>query len=69
MNKGIIKKLVASKGFGFLTVEGEKKDLFFHASGMKNKGDFELLSEGQEVWFDKIENTSKGNYAYGIELS
>jgi cold shock CspA family protein len=28
--EGTIKTIVSEKGFGFITVEGEEKDLFFH---------------------------------------
>jgi len=48
MARGIIKKLIAEKGFGFIKTEGEK-DLFFHCSSVE--GQFEDLREGQEVHY------------------
>ncbi|MEQ8791137.1 MAG: cold shock domain-containing protein [Pirellulaceae bacterium] len=46
MPQGKIKKLVADKGFGF--IEGERGDIFFHCSVVK-EGDFNMLQEGQRV--------------------
>jgi CspA family cold shock protein len=50
MPKGKIKKIVADKGFGFITRE-KSTDLFFHCS--KVNGNFEDLREGQEVLFEE----------------
>lgn len=69
MYKGIVKKLVTDKGFGFLTVEGRGKDLFFHATGMVEGSDFKSLSEGQEVSFEDIVNTGKGDSAVGVSVA
>lgn len=69
MNQGIIKKLVADKGFGFLTVEGREKDLFFHASGLVKGLSFDYLKEGDTVTFQDIVNNGKGDGAVGIELA
>lgn len=46
MSQGVIKKLIADKGFGF--IEGEGGDLFFHHSAV-NGTPFEALQEGQTV--------------------
>ena len=49
--EGTIKKLT-DKGFGFITVDGEEKDLFFHGKELKGVT-FEELKEGDRVSFDK----------------
>lgn len=54
------------KGFGFIQVDGESKDIFFHMSGLRNTS-FEELAEGQEVEFDAT-NTPKGLRAEEIYI-
>jgi len=46
MSKGTIKKIIADKGFGFISREGG--DLFFHYSVLENCS-IEDLHEGQSV--------------------
>ena len=46
MPQGVIKKLVADKGFGFIAAEAG--DLFFHHSAVEGVA-FETLREGQTV--------------------
>jgi len=46
MSQGTIKKLVPARGFGF--IEGERGELFFHHSSVKDTP-FEDLREGQKV--------------------
>lgn len=62
--QGIIKKLT-DKNFGFITPEGEGKDLFFHANNLVNVS-FDDLREGDSVSFD-VENTPKGDAAINVE--
>lgn len=49
--KGTIKKLT-NKGYGFISVDGEEDDLFFHSNDLVDV-EFEGLSEGDEVTFEK----------------
>jgi cold shock protein len=49
MPQGAIKKLVSDKGFGF--IEGDRGDMFFHCSQVK-EATFESLSEGQMVQYE-----------------
>ena len=51
MLTGTIKKKVAEKGFGFISVEGSD-DVFFHNSACN--GAYDSLSEGQTVSFDIV---------------
>tara|TARA_Y100001970_G_scaffold236278_1_gene295857 strand:- start:747 stop:947 length:201 start_codon:yes stop_codon:yes gene_type:complete len=53
MQTGIIARLT-DKGFGFISREGESKDLFFHSSELQGVR-FDDLSEGDSVTFDVAE--------------
>ena len=57
--EGTIKKLT-DKGFGFITPDGEEKDLFFHGNELKNVK-FEELKEGDRVSFDKTDSPKGPN--------
>jgi CspA family cold shock protein len=57
--EGTIKKLT-DKGFGFITVDGEDKDLFFHGNELKNVK-FDELKEGDRVSFDKTDSPKGPN--------
>ena len=50
MQTGTIKTLT-QKGFGFISREGEAKDLFFHSKELKGVT-FEELREGDKVTFE-----------------
>lgn len=60
MVKGTVKWFDAKKGYGFITVEGEK-DIFVHFSAIVGEG-YRSLNEGQAVEFE-IEEGSKGPQA------
>ena len=62
--EGTIHKLVQDKGFGFITVDGEEKDLFFHKNELKG-ATFEDLHEGDKLSFDKADS-DKGPNAVNI---
>jgi len=62
--EGTIKKVIAEKGFGFITVDGEDKDLFFHKNEVKDIT-FEELKEGDRVSFEKADSP-KGPNATGV---
>lgn len=49
MPRGVIKKLVSDKGFGF--IEGDPDDAFFHHSAVEGTT-FDQLREGQVVEYD-----------------
>jgi len=52
MEKGTIASL--KNGFGFISREGEDKDLFFHANELKNV-QYDELKEGDELTFEVSE--------------
>lgn len=63
---GTIKRLT-DKGFGFIAVEGEEKDLFFHSSALIDVT-FDELREGDAVTFD-TEDSEKGPRATNVRLA
>ena len=52
--KGTVKWFNTQKGYGFITVEGQEKDVFVHFSAINAEG-FKTLEEGQTVEFDIVE--------------
>ena len=50
---GTIKTLLKEKGFGFISREGEVKDLFFHSKEL-NGVTFDELKVGDKVTFEVI---------------
>jgi CspA family cold shock protein len=63
MQKGKITR-VTDRGFGFIAIDGESKDLFFHSNELKNV-QFDELREGDEVTFEVAEG-QKGQNAVNI---
>jgi CspA family cold shock protein len=55
---GTIKKVVADRGFGFITADDDK-EYFFHRSGLEASLDFDRLVGGEKVEFE-IESSPKG---------
>lgn len=51
---GKVKWFRAEKGYGFITVEGQSKDIFVHFSAINADG-YKTLEEGQTVEFDVVE--------------
>ncbi|MFA5355146.1 MAG: cold shock domain-containing protein [Candidatus Paceibacterota bacterium] len=62
--EGTIKNLI-DKGFGFITVDGEEKDLFFHKNELKDVN-FEDLQVGDRVSFEKGDSP-KGPNAVNVK--
>ncbi|MFB3891685.1 MAG: cold-shock protein [Phycisphaerae bacterium] len=54
MAKGKVKWFNAAKGFGFIQVEGQEKDIFVHHTAIKAEG-FRTLNEGEEVTFELVQ--------------
>ncbi len=57
--EGTIKTLT-EKGFGFITVDGEEKDLFFHKNELKDVT-YEELKVGDRVSFEKADSEKGPN--------
>ncbi len=66
MKEGIVKTLAEGKGYGFISIQGQKKDLFFHATNLKNVK-FADLRSGDKVSFE-IEEGNRGPFAVEINL-
>jgi len=66
MQEGKIARLT-DRGYGFISREGEEKDLFFHSSELKN-AQFNDLQEGDAVTFDLAEGP-KGPNATNVNRS
>ena len=62
--QGTIKKLT-DKNFGFISQEGEERDLFFHANELVDV-DFNELKEGDTVAFE-VSDTPKGQAATQVK--
>jgi len=63
MQEGTIAR-VTDRGFGFISREGEDKDLFFHSNELKNV-EFNDLKEGDKVTFE-VGESPKGPNATNI---
>ncbi len=61
---GVIKKKT-DKGFGFITPDGEEKDLFFHSNSLVGVT-FNDLQEGDKVSFE-TEESPKGMNAVNVQ--
>jgi CspA family cold shock protein len=66
MPQGTIKKLVADRGFGFISGD-QRGDVFFHHSSVAG-GAFDDLREGQSVEFE-IENDADRGRGKGPRAS
>ena len=64
MAQGRVKWFNEQKGFGFITVNGEGKDVFVHYSSITGSG-FKSLQEDQSVEFD-IQQGTKGPQAVNV---
>lgn len=61
---GVIKRLT-DRGFGFLAIEGEEKELFFHSSALVGTT-YEELNEGDTLTFE-VEESDKGPRAINVQ--
>lgn len=61
---GTVKKVIADRGFGFITAE-DGKDYFFHRDGLQASLDFDRLIGGERVEFD-VQQSPKGPRAINV---
>jgi cold shock protein len=64
MTEGTVKWFNDGKGFGFITPDGDTKDVFVHFSEIQGGG-FRSLEENQRVKFE-ITQGPKGPQAVGV---
>ena len=63
MKKGIVKFFNSEKGYGFITTEGSKEDVFVHANDL----DGLKITQGDHVTFE-VADGKKGTIAVNVEL-
>lgn len=66
MEEGVIARLVTDRGFGFISREGQEKDLFFHSNELVDV-EFNDLNEGDKVTFE-VADGPKGPNATKVSL-
>jgi CspA family cold shock protein len=64
---GTIKKVVADRGFGFITAD-DAKEYFFHRNSLDSSIDFDRLNGGEKVEFE-IEQSPKGPRANRVRAA
>ena len=62
--EGTIKTLLSEKGYGFISREGEEKDLFFHSKELQGVS-FDELKVGDKVTFEVVQG-EKGPAATNV---
>jgi len=67
MTTGTIKKVVADRGFGFITAE-DSKEYFFHRGALDTSLEFDRLVGGEHVQFE-IETNPKGPRASQVRAA
>ena len=67
MATGTIKKVVADRGFGFISAE-DAKEYFFHRSALDSSLDFDRMTGGERVEFE-IEQSPKGPRAARVRAA
>ena len=63
--KGKIKWYNSKKGYGFIEREDKEKDVFVHASAVRDAG-LKIMNEGDELTFD-VEDAEKGPAAVNLQ--
>ena len=67
MTTGTIKKVVADRGFGFITAV-DAKEYFFHRNSLDSTLNFDQLVGGESVEFE-IEQSDKGPRAARVHAA
>ncbi len=67
MATGTIKKVVADRGFGFISAD-DAKEYFFHRNSLDSTLDFDRLVGGEKVEFE-IEQSDKGPRANRVHAA
>ncbi|MCB1418220.1 MAG: cold-shock protein [Zhengella sp.] len=62
MTVGTVKFFNTTKGFGFITPDDGKQDVFVHISAVERSG-MTTISEGQKVSFEVVRDARSGKNA------
>ena len=62
--QGTIKRVMYDRNYGFIQIDGEENDIFFHRSGVESE--FHELREGLTVEFE-LEDTDRGKQAINVK--
>ena len=68
MANGTVKWFNATKGFGFISPESGKRDVFVHISAVERAG-LTGLSDDQKVTFDIVSGRDSREAAENLELA
>ena len=64
---GTVKKVIADRGFGFITSD-DAKDYFFHRDALDSSLNFDQLNGGEKVEF-QIEQSPRGPRATNVKAA
>lgn len=67
MATGIVRKVIADRGYGFITGE-DGKDYFFHRDGLASSLQFDRMTEGERVEFD-LQASQRGPRAVNVRAA
>ena len=62
MTSGTVKFFNSTKGFGFITPDDGKSDVFVHVSALERAG-MNSIVEGQKPSFDVVKDQRNGKFA------
>ena len=68
MNQGTVKWFKSDKGYGFITKDETKEDIFVHFSGIVGEG-YKVLEEGQKVTYDTEEDPKDQNKSKAVNVT
>jgi cold-shock DNA-binding domain protein len=64
MHNGTVKWFNATKGYGFITDDADKSEIFVHFSGINSEG-YKTLEDGQKVTFE-VADGNRGPQAVNV---
>ena len=68
MNTGTVKWFNGDKGFGFISNDDTKEEVFVHFSAIQTEG-YKTLNEGQKVTFDVEEDPNNADKKRAINVN
>ena len=68
MNTGTVKWFNGDKGFGFISNDDTKEEVFVHFSAIQTEG-YKTLNEGQKVTFDVEEDPNNADKKRAVNVN